>query len=516
MPSRELQIIATLKDNVTKQLGGISGKLKANQANFKKMAMVGTAALAGLAYGAKKTINAYQEQERAEERLAHLTKTVSNATDEEIESLKEQARALQKVGVVGDEVVLMGQSQLATFALDAKQIELLTPSLMDMAVATKGVNATQEDMINIGNALGRAIDGGAGALTRYGISLSDAQKELYSTATREERVSMLAEILQGNFGGLNEATRETSEGGMKAIQNTMGDISENIGESLIPILDKLLKKLTPVVEKFAEWTSENPELVEKILLWSGGIAALVTGIGLLGLVLPSIIKGFGLIKLAIMWIFGGAAVKLILGMFSWVTVVIGLIIVAIWLLVKNWDKIFPILKLHWATFWEGVAEWASWIQENVIDPIVKVFEPLAMRIEEALSPIGTFFYDIIEDIKGYWNNLFGDIDKGMGGIGKKWGTGKQSWTEMSSGEYDSGQSSAWSPFLAKGGIVTKPTLATVGESGAEAIIPLNKMAGLGGGVTVNINSPIYGMEAKDVAEKLANTILNNLKSEYKM
>jgi len=45
------------------------------------------------------------------------------------------------------------------------------------------------------------------------------------------------------------------------------------------------------------------------------------------------------------------------------------------------------------------------------------------------------------------------------------------------------------PGFADGGIVTKPTLAMVGEKGPEAIIPLtgpNAGAGMGGGVTVNV------------------------------
>ncbi len=45
------------------------------------------------------------------------------------------------------------------------------------------------------------------------------------------------------------------------------------------------------------------------------------------------------------------------------------------------------------------------------------------------------------------------------------------------------------PFLAKGGIVTKPTLAMLGEGGHdEAIIPLDGRHGLGGGITVNVNA----------------------------
>ena len=41
------------------------------------------------------------------------------------------------------------------------------------------------------------------------------------------------------------------------------------------------------------------------------------------------------------------------------------------------------------------------------------------------------------------------------------------------------------PRMAEGGIVTKPTLAMIGEAGAEAVVPLDRMGGMG--TTVNIN-----------------------------
>jgi hypothetical protein len=41
------------------------------------------------------------------------------------------------------------------------------------------------------------------------------------------------------------------------------------------------------------------------------------------------------------------------------------------------------------------------------------------------------------------------------------------------------------PRLAEGGIVTRPTLAMIGEAGPEAVIPLNRL-GNGGGITVNV------------------------------
>ena len=43
------------------------------------------------------------------------------------------------------------------------------------------------------------------------------------------------------------------------------------------------------------------------------------------------------------------------------------------------------------------------------------------------------------------------------------------------------------PALASGGIVTRPTLAMVGEAGPEAIIPLNSSNSYGGPITINVN-----------------------------
>ena len=41
--------------------------------------------------------------------------------------------------------------------------------------------------------------------------------------------------------------------------------------------------------------------------------------------------------------------------------------------------------------------------------------------------------------------------------------------------------------MATGGIVTSPTMALIGEAGPEAVIPLDKMGSMGGGVTINVN-----------------------------
>jgi hypothetical protein len=50
---------------------------------------------------------------------------------------------------------------------------------------------------------------------------------------------------------------------------------------------------------------------------------------------------------------------------------------------------------------------------------------------------------------------------------------------------ESGAARRGIPLMAEGGIVTKPTLAMIGEAGAEAVVPLDKMGGMG--TTINVN-----------------------------
>jgi len=62
------------------------------------------------------------------------------------------------------------------------------------------------------------------------------------------------------------------------------------------------------------------------------------------------------------------------------------------------------------------------------------------------------------------------------------------------------------PMLAEGGIVDKPTLAMIGEAGAEAVIPLSKMGGMGGGINVVVNVSGSVVQEQDLAVSVRDQI----------
>ncbi|MDF1498515.1 MAG: phage tail tape measure protein [Patescibacteria group bacterium] len=81
------------------------------------------------------------------------------------------------------------------------------------------------------------------------------------------------------------------------------------------------------------------------------------------------------------------------------------------------------------------------------------------------------------------------------------------------GVIQGGLNSVRIPHLASGGIVTRPTIAMIGEAGAEAVVPLNSSNGLGG-ITVNINGGTYLSES--VAEEIGDMIIGKLKNQLRI
>lgn len=68
------------------------------------------------------------------------------------------------------------------------------------------------------------------------------------------------------------------------------------------------------------------------------------------------------------------------------------------------------------------------------------------------------------------------------------------------------------PRFAAGGIVQGPTVALVGEAGPEAIIPLSKMGGVGGGIHITINGDVSGTE---LVEKVKEALMRALRFDTK-
>ena len=149
-------------------------------------------------------------QTRAETQLATVMGQRMGTMD--IEAVLDITSAQQSIGVLGDEIQLMGAQQMATFLNTEDALHSLIPAMNNLAVQQKGVNATAEDMTNIGNMMGKVMQGQTSALTRVGISFTEAQEQVLKYGTEVERAAMLSQVITDNVGNMNEAIANTPQG----------------------------------------------------------------------------------------------------------------------------------------------------------------------------------------------------------------------------------------------------------------------------------------------------------------
>ena len=249
------------------QVKAFGRKIKDGMKSVAKWAAIGFGALTAAAgVFIKQSIDAAKDKLKADKLLETNLMKQANFKKEHIQMLKDEASALQDVGVVGDDVAVAGAGQLAIYKLKAEQIKTILPVIDDMVAKEKGFNGTQEDAIAMADVFGKAVEGKTKGLIKYGVSLTDAEEKLFKTMKREQRAEFLNKKLTAAIGGTNKALRETDEGKIVAAKGAWGDMQAELG-----------KKLMPKLGAIAEWFhSKIPGIQDFILSLADKVEELVT------------------------------------------------------------------------------------------------------------------------------------------------------------------------------------------------------------------------------------------------
>lgn len=173
--------------------------------------------------------SAYQVQLVAETQIETIMRQRMAATDEQIQSIKNLCSAQQELGVIGDEVQLSGAQQMATFLQNKRSLDVLIPAMNNLLAQQNGLNATNQDAVSIGNMMGKAMQGQVETLQRVGITFDESQKKVLQYGTEIERAAMLAKVITQNVGNMNAELAKTDAGKQKQLENTLGDIKEQMG-----------------------------------------------------------------------------------------------------------------------------------------------------------------------------------------------------------------------------------------------------------------------------------------------
>ena len=176
----------------------------------------------------------YAAQVEAETKLQTVMRNTMDATDDEVQSIKDLCSAQQELGVVGADVQVAGAQELATYASKKSSLATLIPVMNDMIAQQYGFNATQEAAVNIATMMGKVFAGQTSALSRYGYTFSEAQEQILKFGTEEEKAATLAEVVRQSVGGVNAELAKTDSGRMVQLNNTIGDMKEQVGQLLLP------------------------------------------------------------------------------------------------------------------------------------------------------------------------------------------------------------------------------------------------------------------------------------------
>ena len=148
----------------------------------------------------------------------------------------------------------------------------------------------------------------------------------------------------------------------------------------------------------------------------------------------------------------------------------------------------------WSNLFRNAAQdWHSSFSDYFFDFMRGEIRSLSDLFADVLAAIQRQLADwlasqVVQSFLGFLGNAFGMA--GLGGLQPS-AAGGGAWAA----------SRAAMPGLASGGIVTRPTLAMIGEAGPEAVVPLDRGGGVPG-QPVNVNVTIYAMDSQDVAQAL--------------
>ena len=247
--------------------GAVTG-LVAAYAGFK-----GISAIVGFGKG---SIDAFTMQRRAELQLDTVLK--NRGLGFASGYIKNAASEIQKRTTIGDESMIAGAAELATYVRDPQQLKRMMALLADYSMGmTGGAELSPEALTNLATGLGKAFDGSYEAMRKKGfdtselemitdalklqedlakgnikrdkktdeLKLSSDQKELLQWLKANKgrnledlKISAL-ERAMADWKGLADEFANTDEGKIQQLKNTIGDMREEIGAELLPVVGEL-------------------------------------------------------------------------------------------------------------------------------------------------------------------------------------------------------------------------------------------------------------------------------------
>jgi hypothetical protein len=472
MASNTVNILIKADDQASREIDNVSGstnKLGQTMASVGKIA-TGFLAAEGIATGLNmlttginNAVEGWKEHLQVAAQTDAVLKStagVAGVTAEQVEAL---AASIQKMSLFEDDAIQSGENLLLTFTNIGSDIfPRATQAMVDMSQALG--QDLSSSAIQLGKALNDPING-VTALQRVGVSFTEQQREQIKAMTEAGDVAgaqalILAE-LERQFAGSAKSASDAA-GASAELEDRMDELNDTLGQKLLPlqmkwkelqieIVDLLLGRVIPAIEDFNEEHSELAANVGKTAdfigkHWDFIVAVIEAALQPVLNVFNGIIRGMEGVSQA----FGGT--------------------------VAFFDDL---VHGRWSQLWTD----AGTIVGGIADVIMGAFRIMVGDVEAQFNGLVGTIRSAVNTAIGFINRLI----SAWNGLSFSAGGGSVLGVPIPSISFGT-PDLPLIPLLAQGGIVTRPTLAMLGEAGPEAVVPLSGRHGMGGTV---INVPVY-------------------------
>ena len=273
-------------DKLSKKSSGLKSVFGGAASAFKKIFAVAVIAKAiqGLSSLVKSSVNLADVQLKSEQKIRQSIVSTNNAAKLSFRELTEEASRLQEETLFGDEQILNGvTAQLLTFTnIAGDNFKRTQQVALDLATVLDG--DLQSASIQLGKALNDPV-ANLSALSRSGIQFSAGQKavikDLAQTNRLSEAQSVILKELERQYGGQAKAAAEAGAGPLTQYRNALGDLQEQIGKRVLPLINGLANAFKGVVNRVADFIRESKAITGVINFIGRSVTVLVRPFGLL-------------------------------------------------------------------------------------------------------------------------------------------------------------------------------------------------------------------------------------------
>jgi len=328
-----------------------------------------------------------------------------------------------------------------------------------------------------------------------------------------------------------------NEIGLKFLPILTDTLIPILQDNIIPLIDKVVQVIKVWVDRFMELDDKTKNIIlavigvlvvlgpiliivgKMITIFATVIGVFKTVVVVIGTII-TVVKALGT---ALLFLLANPVGLIILGIVALVTAGI--------LLYKNWEKV----KEFAINIWEflqgflqtklgviaglltgpigiGLLIIANW--ELIKEKAILIFNAISNTLKNIFTGVRDFILNIFLSISSGIMNQITKIKNAIDGVLSFFKKTKETIDKFAGGAKGV-ISSAGSlikssvPFLSEGGIITRPTLAMIGEGGeSEAVIPLSKLDGLGGGREVHIY-----LDGREITRSVAPQMVDMLRTK---